>query len=67
MSTDDVAIAREWLDGAVEAFHTALDAHTGTDAEIAHGRVGHWVHDDVYAIVEALLAAGWTPPPDTED
>jgi hypothetical protein len=61
--TDDAAIMREWLDEAVEAFHAALDAHLHTDAEIAHGRAGHWVNDDVYAIVRALIAAGWKPPP----
>jgi hypothetical protein len=67
MSTDD-GVAQQWLDEAVEAFHTALDVHRGTDAEIAHGRAGHWVNDNVYAIVRALLATGWKPPPgrDTE-
>jgi hypothetical protein len=67
MSTDK-GVAQQWLDEAVEAFHTALDAHTDTDAEIAHGRAGHWVNDNVYAIVRALLATGWKPPPgqDTE-
>ncbi|MDT7666984.1 MAG: hypothetical protein QOD04_6540, partial [Pseudonocardiales bacterium] len=55
MSTDE-GLAQQWLDEAVEAFHTALDAHTDTDAEIAHGRAGHWVNDNVYAIVRALLA-----------
>jgi hypothetical protein len=66
MSIDDAAIALEWIEEAVEAFHTALDAHTDTspDTEILHNRADHWINDNVYAIVSALLAAGWTPPPD---
>lgn len=60
MSTEDVGIAQEWLDWAVEAFHAALDADT--EHQIAHGRTGQWVNDNAYIIVGALLAAGWTPP-----
>jgi hypothetical protein len=61
MRTDDTGVAQEWLDEAVEAFHAALDADT--EHKIAHDRTGQWVNDNVYAIVEALTAAGWKPPP----
>ena len=46
---------------AVEAFHAALDAGPSW-MRSSHGREGDWVDAPAEAVVDALLAAGWTPP-----
>lgn len=46
------------LERAERLFQEALDAHT--ERTIDYG--GGWIDDDIQAIVQALLDAGWTPP-----
>jgi hypothetical protein len=50
----------ERFERAVTAFHDALDMQENTRS--CHGWEGDWVDGSADAIVEALLAAGWTPP-----
>jgi len=48
------------LEAAVVAFHAALDAAGGMHS--GHSYDGQFVDGNSYVVVEALLAAGWTPP-----
>lgn len=56
MNTDEVSPE---LEAATVALHAALDAHP---VRLGHNYDGEWVDDNSYAVVEALLAAGWTHP-----
>lgn len=50
------------LEWAERLFCEALDAHT--ERTIDYG--GGWIDDQIQAIVQALLDAGWAPPPGPE-
>jgi hypothetical protein len=52
------------LEAATVAFHAALDAHLGVGIQYGHSYEGEFVDANSYAVVEALLAAGWKPPTD---